>query len=70
MKVFQQDFFYPISTAADITAFKANFVPGNDSKPMIEQTQNWRSFNHAYNTDALVEPEGFTWNEAQGAYLV
>ena len=31
---------YPISQAADITAFKANFVPvGNDQKPMIEQTR-------------------------------
>ena len=31
---------YPISQAADITAFKANYVPvGNDQKPMIEQTR-------------------------------
>ena len=46
---------YPISQAADITAFKANFVPvGNDQKPMIEQTREIvRSFNHAYNTDTL-----------------
>ena len=60
---------YPISQAADITAFKANFVPvGNDQKPMIEQTREIvRSFNHAYNTDALVEPDGiYPENEAAG----
>ena len=60
---------YPISQAADITAFKANFVPvGNDQKPMIEQTREIvRSFNHAYNTDTLVEREGiYPENEAAG----
>ena len=60
---------YPISQAADITAFKANFVPvGNDQKPMIEQTREIvRSFNHAYQTDVLVEPEGiYPENEAAG----
>ena len=60
---------YPISQAADITAFKANFVPvGNDQKPMIEQTREIvRSFNHAYNTDTLVEHEGiYPENEAAG----
>lgn len=59
---------YPISQAADITAFKANFVPvGNDQKPMIEQTREIvRSFNHSYNTDALVEPEGI-YPENEGA---
>ncbi len=60
---------YPISQAADITAFKANFVPvGNDQKPMIEQTREIvRSFNHAYNTDVLVEPEGiYPENEVAG----
>ena len=60
---------YPISQAADITAFKANFVPvGNDQKPMIEQTREIvRSFNYAYNTDTLVEPEGiYPENEAAG----
>ncbi len=59
--LFQQAFLvYPISQAADITAFKANFVPvGNDQKPMIEQTREIvRSFNHAYHCDVLVEPEG------------
>ena len=50
---------YPISQAADITAFKANYVPvGNDQKPMIEQTREIaRSFNHTYNCDILVEYE-------------
>lgn len=60
---------YPVSQAADITAFKANFVPvGNDQKPMIEQTREIvRSFNHAYQTDVLVEPEGiYPENEAAG----
>ncbi|WEV60712.1 tryptophan--tRNA ligase [Streptococcaceae bacterium ESL0729] len=51
---------YPVSQAADITAFKANLVPvGTDQKPMIEQTRELvRAFNNAYNTDVLVEPEG------------
>lgn len=60
---------YPIAQAADITAFKANSVPvGNDQKPMIEQTREIvRSFNHAYNCDVLVEPEGiYPENEAAG----
>nr|MBT3133277.1 tryptophan--tRNA ligase [Streptococcus vestibularis] len=59
----------PISQAADITAFKANYVPvGNDQKPMIEQTREIaRRFNHTYNCDILVEPEGiYTENEAAG----
>lgn len=60
---------YPISQAADITAFKANYVPvGNDQKPMIEQTREIaRSFNHTYNCDILVEPEGiYPKNEVAG----
>ena len=60
---------YPISQAADITAFKANYVPvGNDQKPMIEQTREIaRSFNHTYHCDILVEPEGIDpKNEAAG----
>ena len=50
---------YPISQAADITAFKANYVPvGNDQKPMIEQTREIvRSFNHTYNCDILDQRE-------------
>lgn len=60
---------YPISQAADITAFKANYVPvGNDQKPMIEQTREIaRSFNHTYHCDILVEPEGiYPKNESAG----
>lgn len=49
---------YPISQAADITAFKANLVPvGDDQTPIIEQTvEVVRKFNRMYNTDVLVEP--------------
>ncbi|MDR0200432.1 MAG: tryptophan--tRNA ligase [Streptococcaceae bacterium] len=60
---------YPISQAADITAFKATHVPvGNDQAPMIEQTREIvRAFNHAYNCEVLVEPEGiYPENEAAG----
>ena len=48
---------YPISQAADITAFKANIIPvGDDQLPMLEQTREIvRSFNRVYNTDVLVE---------------
>ena len=48
---------YPISQAADITAFKATLVPvGEDQKPMIEQTNEIiRAFNRMYQTDLLVE---------------
>ena len=51
--------FYPISQAADITAFKAPHVPaGEDQSPMIELTREIaRSFNQAYNSEVLVEPE-------------
>lgn len=52
-------FTYPISQAADITAFKATTVPaGEDQEPMIEQTKEIvRKFNSVYNTDVLVEPQ-------------
>ena len=48
---------YPISQAADITAFKANIIPvGEDQLPMLEQTREIvRSFNRIYNKDVLVE---------------
>lgn len=51
-------FTYPISQAADITAFKANIVPvGEDQLPMIEQTREIvRSFNTLYK-NVLVEPQ-------------
>ncbi|MBS9336607.1 tryptophan--tRNA ligase [Fructobacillus papyrifericola] len=59
---------YPVSQAADITLFKATKVPvGDDQQPMIEQTRELvRSFNHAYNTDILVEPEGVFPPKGQG----
>ena len=52
-------FVYPVSQAADITAFKADLVPvGNDQKPMLEQAREVvRSFNNIYG-EVLVEPEG------------
>ncbi len=50
---------YPISQAADITAFAATCVPaGEDQKPMLEQTREIvRSFHHLYGENVLVEPE-------------
>lgn len=50
---------YPISQAADITAFNANLIPvGDDQLPMIEQTREIvRSFNNTYKCDLLVEPK-------------
>lgn len=50
-------FTYPISQAADITAFRANIIPvGEDQLPMIEQTREIvRSFNRIYD-EVLVEP--------------
>lgn len=50
---------YPVSQAADITAFKADLVPvGEDQLPMIEQTHEIvRHFNQTYNTNVLVRPE-------------
>lgn len=51
-------FTYPISQAADITAFDANVVPvGEDQKPMLEQC---REIVHKFNTiygETLVMPE-------------
>ena len=51
-------FTYPISQAADITAFKATTVPvGEDQLPMLEQTKEIvRKFNSVYG-EALIEPE-------------
>lgn len=51
-------FTYPISQAADITAFKATTVPvGEDQLPMIEQTREIvRRFNSIYD-EVLVEPD-------------
>ena len=51
-------FTYPISQAADITAFKANTVPaGEDQEPMLEQTREIvKRFNNIYG-EVLVEPK-------------
>lgn len=51
-------FQYPISQAADITAFKATVVPvGEDQLPMIEQTREIvRKFNSIYD-EVLIEPD-------------
>lgn len=51
-------FTYPISQAADITAFQATTVPvGEDQMPMIEQTKEIvHKFNSVYG-EALTEPE-------------
>ena len=50
-------FTYPISQAADITAFRATTVPvGEDQEPMLEQAREIvRRFNYIYG-DTLVEP--------------
>ena len=65
--------FYPISQAADITAFKATHVPvGEDQMPMIELTREIsRAFNQTYKTDTdmlvktdtLIEPEAILSKE-------
>lgn len=51
-------FTYPISQAADITAFDATLVPvGEDQAPMLEQTREIvQRFNYLYG-DTLVMPE-------------
>lgn len=51
-------FTYPISQAADITAFKATTVPvGEDQMPMLEQTREIvHKFNSVYG-ETLVEPQ-------------
>lgn len=61
-------FIYPVSQAADITAFKADTVPvGEDQEPMLEQTREIvRSFNSIYQQDILVEPEGYFPPKGQG----
>ncbi len=48
-------FIYPVSQAADITAFKASIVPvGEDQIPMIEQTNEIvKTFNNIYKQNVL-----------------
>ena len=52
---------YPVSQAADITAFQTQLVPvGDDQVPMIEQTNEIvRRFNRIYNTDCLRETQAY-----------
>ena len=59
---------YPVSQAADITAFKATHVPvGDDQKPMLEQTREIvRDFNRIYDTETLVKPELMLPPKGQG----
>ncbi len=59
---------YPVSQAADITAFKASVVPvGDDQEPVLEQTREIvRTFNRLYHCDLLVEPEGYFPPKGQG----
>lgn len=59
---------YPVSQAADITAFKADSVPvGDDQEPMLEQAREIvRTFNHTYHKDVLVEPQGVFPPKGQG----
>ena len=56
-------FTYPISQAADITAFQATTVPvGEDQMPMLEQT---KEIVHKFNTvygDTLTEPKILLWS--------
>lgn len=58
---------YPVSQAADITAFKANLVPvGEDQLPMIEQTNEIvRHFNRIYKCDVLVEAKALIPKEGR-----
>lgn len=59
---------YPVSQAADITAFKATVVPvGEDQLPMLEQTREIvRTFNQTYNKEILVEPRAVLPKEGLG----
>ncbi|MGL5414813.1 MAG: tryptophan--tRNA ligase [Clostridium sp.] len=59
---------YPVSQAADITAFKASIVPvGEDQLPMIEQTREIvRTFNTTYNKEILIEPKAILPKEGLG----
>ena len=61
---------YPISQAADITAFKANVVPvGDDQLPLIEQCKEIvHTFNSIYG-DVLVEPAAMVSNNKASTRL-
>lgn len=61
---------YPISQAADITAFDGNVVPvGSDQLPMIEQTREIvRSFNSIYG-ETLIEPDAMVAKDSLSSRL-
>ena len=54
-------FCYPVSEAADITAFKAEVIPvGDDQLPLIELSNEIvRRFNRLYNTECLKESKAY-----------
>lgn len=54
---------YPVSQAADITAFKGEVIPvGDDQLPLIEQCREIvRKFNNVYGAN-LIEPEAYLSN--------
>ena len=58
---------YPVSQAADISAFKATLVPvGDDQLPMIEQTNELvRKFNNVVDREVLVECQAVLSNVAR-----
>ncbi|KJF82260.1 tryptophan--tRNA ligase [Photobacterium angustum] len=58
---------YPISQAADITAFKASLIPvGDDQLPMLEQTNEIvRKINHIAGKEILVECQALLSNVAR-----
>ncbi|MBF0713520.1 tryptophan--tRNA ligase [Gemella sp. GH3] len=62
---------YPISQAADITAFEATHVPvGEDQKPMLEQTREIvRDFNRIYQKEVLTLPEIVLPEKNQGRLI-
>lgn len=62
---------YPISQAADITAFGATHVPvGEDQKPMLEQTREIvRDFNRIYQKEVLTLPEIVLPEKNQGRLI-
>ena len=60
-------FVYPVSQAADITAFNANIIPvGDDQLPMIEQTREIvEKFNRIYGETLVLPSAVIQKNEAQ-----
>lgn len=61
-------FIYPVSQAADITAFKASIVPvGEDQIPMIEQTNEIvKTFNNTYKQNVLKRAKALLSKKGMG----